>query len=603
MKSLHLTKFIKQYYNKVIFTPLFFILFFLFLLLKIEPCLIYQQQEPVFFLDSRFFNDFLNYPGGLIDYISAFLSQFYINSWIGAVIITLIAWFVSIATKGIIRLLNNRREVQIIHLFPAIILLALHSNYNHPLSFDIGLLLSLISVNIYLRLGKHKFLFRLTEFLINSIVLYYIANGLFFLFVVMCIIYELLIKRNYFCLVYTLISIIIPYLSATNLFIVNLSDAYTHIIKIESDDNRNLSYLLLGFYPVIFILFIIYYRFLSERIRQRIEDSELLKEKFRYPVQTILVFTLAVIVAVTSYDENSKTFLQVDYYARNKKWNDILRVVSPQSMNNIILICQFNRALYHTGRLSNEMFSYPQYAGVEGLILPRELGAAAPLLRSDIFFELGHVNEAQHWACEAIAVKGYTPSNLQRLVQTSILKGEYQIASKCINMLNKTLFYRDWAKHYQRYIKNKTLLNEDKELQGIYSLMPKTDFIVKAEFPIEELESLLKSNKSNKMAYEYLMAHYLLKRNVKKFISHLEDLSNYGYDKIPRHYEEALLAYLSQPKHEPVRLKNYKIDDKTIKDFEELLIILRSYRGNKKAAYSAIMARFGNTYWAYLLYS
>lgn len=210
------------------------------------------------FLDSRFFNDFLNYPDGLIDYISAFLSQFYINSWIGAVIITLIAWFVSIATKGIIRLLNNRREVQIIHLFPAIILLALHSNYNHPLSFDIGLLLSLISVNIYLRLGKHKFLFRLTEFLINSIVLYYIANGLFFLLVVMCIIYELLIKRNYFCLMYALISIIIPYLSANNLFIVNLSDAYTHIIKIKSDDNRNLSYLLLGFYPVIFILFSIY---------------------------------------------------------------------------------------------------------------------------------------------------------------------------------------------------------------------------------------------------------------------------------------------------------------------------------------------------------
>jgi hypothetical protein len=69
-----------DFYN-LFLIPVFFISFFLYVYIGINPELYYQSQEPVFFFDSNFFQEFLSYPGGLTEYIDAFLSQFYYYSW------------------------------------------------------------------------------------------------------------------------------------------------------------------------------------------------------------------------------------------------------------------------------------------------------------------------------------------------------------------------------------------------------------------------------------------------------------------------------------------------------------------------------------------
>jgi len=102
--------------------------YFAYLLLRIEPKLIYQSQEPVFFLDPHFFNEFFSYPGGLNELISKFFSQFFYYSWTGALLLVFLFTSVTWNTRLLIRSMSSNRSILYLHWVPSVLLLALHSN-------------------------------------------------------------------------------------------------------------------------------------------------------------------------------------------------------------------------------------------------------------------------------------------------------------------------------------------------------------------------------------------------------------------------------------------------------------------------------------------
>ncbi len=87
---------------------LFFIAFYLYVWLGIEPHLIYHgggviTNFPFFYLDLAFLQKFLTYPGGAVEYIAAFLSQFLYYSWAGAIVVTLQGWVIFKCSDYIIK--------------------------------------------------------------------------------------------------------------------------------------------------------------------------------------------------------------------------------------------------------------------------------------------------------------------------------------------------------------------------------------------------------------------------------------------------------------------------------------------------------------------
>lgn len=57
------------------------------------------------------------------------------------------------------------------------------------------------------------------------------------------------------------------------------------------------------------------------------------------------------------------------------------------------------------------------------------------------------------------------------------------------------------------------------------------------------LEFLLHANPRNRMAYEYLMACTLLKKDVGRFVHYYPLGADLGYSSVPKGYQEALLFY------------------------------------------------------------
>ena len=123
----------------------------------------------------------------------------------------------------------------------------------------------------------------------------------------------------------------------------------------------------------------------------------------------------------------------------------------------------------------------------------------------------------------------------------NVLKGEPKAARIFLNILAKTPFHRAWAEERKRELEADSRLAQDPELQQVRSLLLTEDhpFGVTTE-PI--LLQCLHQNRTNRMAFEYLMAHYLLTRQLDNFLHYLPAAKAFNYPEIPAHYEEALLV-------------------------------------------------------------
>ncbi len=97
--------------------------YFLYALWRLDPTLMYEAQEPVFFFDPYFVKGFLTYPGGMNELCSRFYAQLFYYSWSGALALVLL--FVSSAwvTRRLIRVVNPHRPVLYLHWVPSILLL------------------------------------------------------------------------------------------------------------------------------------------------------------------------------------------------------------------------------------------------------------------------------------------------------------------------------------------------------------------------------------------------------------------------------------------------------------------------------------------------
>ena len=597
----------------LIVIPIFFILFYLWFYFRVDTKLIYQYQEPIFFFNSRFFHEHLIYPGGLADYTAAFLAQLYYFPWAGALMITIFAGLTTLFTGWLIKKIGPETKREIISFLPALLLLACHSQYEFLLSFTVGYLLALLFSFLYIRLVPENQIIRFLVCFLSSILLYFLAGGAFFLFVLLCCLYELLRSRRYiFSVLIILSSFVLPYLAASFIFLVGMQKAYVHLLPFEYVNKKIylLHIALYTFYPIVLIVrgvidFINLKRVKSVKRSLLTSWVSRVGLRFNMILQIVVLIILLGVTASLSYEKVQKDQLLVDYYARCHDWQQVLETVKSASRLDLRMIFQANRALYHLGLLSSDMFALPQIWGTRGLLIPADAGFKYPLQNSCFYFDLGHVNEAEHWAHESMSIRGETGWTLEQLALVNIVKGEFDVAHVFISKLNQTLLFRRKANQLRQLWKDSTRLSSDFRILAMRSHMPnpRYDFIYYSDYSDVALERILNNKPSHKMAFEYLMAFYLLSGNLAQFVGETARLKDLGYTDIPRHYQEALVLYIAVSGNRSLTsLEGYKISAKTIARFKDFQDILKKFRGNKNLARNELYKNHGNTYWFYSIY-
>lgn len=622
-------------------TLLFFILFYLYLWLEVDLRLIYNgvgavANFPDFFWGWTFFSKFATYPGGLVEYLSAFLSQFFYYSWAGAIVVTLQAWLICACTDFFLKGVNAGR-FRCVRFIPPILLIITYNKYTYYFAPATALLAALLFASIYLGVIKTSKLFIAAAFLILSLILYYVAGGAYLLFAVLCAIYELFFNRRWLITLWCLLSAaVIPYIEGVIILDASIVDAYTNLLPlswkiIDAEDLKEIVVIICILYlllPVVTLVLGSWRMFVKTsdtalgRLSLHKAESGKARKKIRrktrhkpanlsprvlswyaaaplrrWIIESSVLFGVAAAGIVFSCDSERKALFEVDYYAYNKMWPEVIQCAQ-HCPNNYFMVHAVNRALYHTSRLGYEMFSYHQ--NPDTLFLTTQELLEAYWKRVDIYLDLGCINLAEHELTESLGTNTQRPAILKRLALASMVKGDIDTAGVYLHALGTTLFHADWAGNYVDLLSSDPDLSSEKYIQHLRSLMVDRDGIWMFSDNEKILLCLLEENSKNKMAFEYLMAWYMLTRQLDKFVRNIRRLDDFDYPDIPRHYEEAVLLYTFAKKKQ-VDLNGRRIRLDSRRRFARFNHILSLHGSNAQAAFDSL-ADYWDSYFFYYLY-
>jgi hypothetical protein len=286
----------------------------------------------------------------------------------------------------------------------------------------------------------------------------------------------------------------------------------------------------------------------------------------------------------------------------HNKFNEVIEFNTSNPPTNSLTIFLNNIALCESDKLDDLLFHFLQSPDGKTLFLKWEMVGEVLNRGGYFYYEIGMINEAHRWAFENMVMKGHSPEGLKMLIKTELINGNYEVASRYINILKKTLFYKKEAKSFEKLLFNDAAVNSDKELGEKRQNKVENDFFSITDNPYINIEMILASDSLNRKAFEYKMAFMLLNKNFKGIAHELPSFEKIGYTRLPVHIEEAALALAVSNKGRLPDMGNIQVSKNTELRWNQFLTVLQQYGNDLKSAEPVLKRRFGNTFWYYVFY-
>ena len=610
---------------RIIYTLLFGVAVLLFFGLAYPHHLHYQEQFQLFLFDRAYVWDVVRLPGGFADLLGRFCTQFFLFAWVGALIIGVLLSVVQLLTL----LLIDHSPLTIDHSPFTIDHSAAQSKANkvqcsmfnvqwiYGLSFVPSFLLWLFLLDEYALLGGvwAVLLTLLTTWIFDKlsggwlkrVLLIAAIPVLYWMVGPVCVVFFLLqapLKKTgnpqskssaWYYGVFVLLAIMIVILSY---YLPVRAGSVWYGIHYHRYPTE-IPVLLWAASLSIFVLALI------SRACHRWANAP------SRPVVTLLSFVVVAVAMGCLIWKNSnfkaEKVMQYDFMARHQQWNRILEIISTEKPNNQIGVTVQNLALAMRGMLADHMFEYHQN-GLFGLLPDVGTDATSPLPTAEAFYQLGMITVAQRTVFEAQeAILDFQKSArcYKRLAQTNLILGNYEVARKYLTALQKTLFYSQWADETLPLLGDEKAIAKHPEYGRLRKLAYEENFYFSDHVTPDMLQSLIfngaegeSQSPTNRLAYDYLMADYLLTGDLENFVNYVGWGEKLGYTAIPRHFQEALALKWSMG-HEKDEQMPAQVSPDIAQRFSQFLSYIKSPAMSREG----LVQYFGDTYWSYFLNS
>ena len=453
----------------LLYTLLFDVAVLLFFGLAYPHHLHYQEQYQLFLFDWDYVWDIVKLPGGVADLFGRFCTQFFLFAWVGALIIALLLSLVQLLTLR----LANYGWLYGLSFVPSFLLWLFLLDENALFGAVWAVLLTQLAFCGLLRLpnGWGRRILSIVAFLI----LYWVAFG-----------------GNH-------------YYRIPNTFPTLFYAAWFSAMII----------------PLVMWLVV---------RGKKSENAQQQNNSLTPHLLVIASFALVAVVFGTIIWEKAnfkaERVMQYDFMACHQQWNRILATANAEKPNNQIGVTVQNLALAMHGQLADHLFDYNQN-GIAGLLPDVQSDATSPMPTAEAFYQLGMIYVAQRTVFEAQeAILDFQKSArcYKRLAQTNLIIGSYEVARKYLTALQKTLFYRDFANETLPLLGNEEAIAKHPEYGRMRKCAYGEDFYFSDHTTPEMLESLFFSNTDNHLAYQYLVAYYMLTGDREGYAKLLQEL-------------------------------------------------------------------------------
>lgn len=560
------------------FTIVFGIAAFLFFAFAYPHHLHFQEQYQLFLFDAGYFREVLALPGGLADLCGRFFTQFFLFSWVGAAVVALLLVGILLLVRRCARL----GSLQGLALVPVILLWIFFCDENALFGGICAIILAMLA-QWGIAAVNHRG-WRLSLLLVSVPALYWACGPIAILAYALHLIASVRGQNKLDVCLSTL---------AVGMVALMPVCAH-HMVNIPLDQL---------FYGVH------YYRYPLSAPRMlwtsvaSIMLVALLPRIESKPWVTLAGWILlsaaggmAVKMTVSPLKEELMAY---DFMARHQQWNRILQTANKKHPNNTVGCTVLNLALGMKGRLVDHMFEYNQ-KGLDGLLPVFVRDPVSPLATSEAFYQLGMIHTAQRFTFESQeAVPDFQKSGrcYKRLAETNLICGNYKVARKYLNALTKTMFYSQWAKEMLALLADEKAIENHPEYGRLRRMMHQNDIWFSDRETPQMLGQLFMANRSNRLAFEYMMASYLLERDLDTFAFCLELGESLNYVQMPAMFQQALILLWSRD-HSAQEPMPQGISPNYITGLQQFYAMAQ----NKSIDKSQIQARFGNTYWYYYFY-
>lgn len=543
--------------------------------------LCFQEQYQMFLFDTGYFLERIVLPGGLADYISEFLVQFYYMPVLGGAIIALLLMGIQTAVWGLMKQYGARHDFPgyLLSFLPSIALWCAMGDQNVLLSFVVALFGALLMGWIHNRF--HNRLVKVVFELVSTALVYWFLGPVVFLYAALMIgdtLKNAKQKGNVFSGIGY--SAVILILTIAWILLTTQTLQYP-LYRIFAGLNYYRYPGAISPLPFVVMVWAVVISFLGMIPCHRKSLQKLQQSK----VVIVLIYVLVIVASwfgiKASFDEMTYDLIDYDFLVRTEQWDKIIEKAEKKPATTPLSVSCVNLALSQKGMLADRLFEFYQNGG-EGLFPTFTRDMISPVSTAEIFFRLGMVNDAERYMFEAQeAIPNYRKSArlTRRIIECEIINGNYQVAAKLLRRLQKTLFYSNWANQTMALLGNEKAINR----HPIYGKLrkyreKKQDFLFSDREMDQMLGLLFLNDNHNKMAYEYLMCYELLQRDMEKFVQYYPLGRFVGYDHIPRSFQEILIGNWMKTHSDP-RTIPYSVDAQNVNN---TLNFIQLYMQNPK---------------------
>lgn len=543
--------------------------------------LCFQEQYQMFLFDSGYFLERIVLPGGLADYISEFLVQFYYMPVLGGAIIALLLMGIQTAVWGLMKQYGARHDFPgyLLSFLPSVALWCAMGDQNVLLSFVVALFGALVIGWIHNRF--HNRLVKVVFELVSTALVYWLLGPVVFLYAVLMIgdtLKNAKQKGNVFSGIGY--SAVILILTVAWILLTTQTLQYP-LYRIFAGLNYYRYPGAISPLPFVVMVWAVVIPFLGMIPCHRKSLQKLQQSKVVIVLSYVLVIVASWFGIKTSFDEMTYELIDYDFLVRTEQWDKIIEKAEKKPATTPLGVSCVNLALSQKGMLADRLFEFYQNGG-EGLFPTFTRDMISPVSTAEIFFRLGMVNDAERYMFEAQeAIPNYRKSArlTRRIIECDIINGNYKVAAKLLRRLQKTLFYSNWANQTMALLGNEKAINR----HPIYGKLrkyreKKQDFLFSDREMDQMLGLLFLNDNHNKMAYEYLMCYELLQRDMEKFMQYYPLGRFVGYDHIPRTFQEILIGNWMKTHSDP-RTIPYSVDAQNVNN---TLNFIQLYMQNPK---------------------
>lgn len=586
----------QKYRFKYVFWSALFLLVFLYWFLLYRQHLIFREQLQLFLITPDYLLQHLLVPGGTIRYLGEFTIQFFGFGWLASLLTTALLFSVYFAFRKVLENLNGYSPMQLLAILPSIYYTFLLKSVDYYLNGLFGLLFLFICLNIYVNNMNGRFGRIITIILIPS--LYWLAGGVWLPFLISLFIIETdkiirggtAYSRSVKNLsLYLFIGVLMPVLSR-QILTINWHEAIWSLswyrFAILFPDNLKI---LFAAIPVIIGLHLL----AVKKLRAHHD-----------PVINGVITTVIVFLTGTSFINFEARDAELNYRYSNlvykKQWQEIVTLANKNPPADNASKSALILALSQLDNLPDGYFELNMKADFKDFFVPYNRRGMASFMSSEPLFYLGLVNFSKMFAIETIesTPDGVLPVRaVKRAAECHLISGEYAASAKYLSLLQKTLFYRQWAKESATYLYKDAAVEQHPEWGRIKRSIPMRDFFYNTDQMRLALIQLQNAEYVNSAALNYLMLSFLIEKDLQRVLTFFPLLMHQNENTLPRIYNEALIYIRTLVSERPSPINNIEFDPLLIQRLNRYATLFRENQGQKS---DIITREFGDSYWYYI---